>query len=107
MYPRTGLGINFNFGDMAKNIASSVMAKLPDIGINLIAPLVVSKLAAKAPAAKKSKGGGAAQAEAAPAAVAAPRAPRSGLPSWVLPVGIGVGVVVLLGGVFFAVRRKQ
>jgi len=44
-----------------------------------------------------------------PAAKAAAAATTSKpkMPGWVLPVAIGVGAVVLLGGVFFVVRRKK
>jgi|GEM_PF-5434908 len=33
-------------------------------------------------------------------------AKKSGLPSWVMPVAIGAGVLALAGGLFVAMRKK-
>jgi LPXTG-motif cell wall-anchored protein len=32
---------------------------------------------------------------------------EDGIPKWALPVGIGVAVLLLGGGIFFAARKKR
>jgi hypothetical protein len=109
---------------MAKNIVNGLVIKLPDIAVNTLAAVAVSKLTTAVvgkqdtpssssgakPATKPATQPAPTGAQAADAGAEAPQAPqeapKSALPAWVAPVGIGVGVLAL-GGIVLAATRKS
>lgn len=115
--PPAGLAFDFSaltsaMKDMGTNIVSNLTKALPKVAVDTLAAVTVSKLSSKLAGGGGSSGGGGGAKPAAGAApagaqapqdaastgVPAPAAPtpaKAALPGWVLPVGIGVGVVTL------------
>jgi hypothetical protein len=109
------LGFDLDIGGMLSNIVSSVVAKMPDVATEVVTAVAKSKLTSaltgktssggkssgSKPAPSGGGGGGGGQELMVPGA-----APAKGLPGWVLPVAIGVGALLLIGGIVVVARRK-